>query len=281
MILVLGATGTTGGEVARQLIVAGRRPRILVRDPGKARAFEGRADIEVGDLDSRESMETAMRGVESVYLVSSGPEMVSLERNVLDAAVTAGVRHVVKLSVITADAPQFTFARWHRDAERSLMTSGLAWTMIRPGNFMTNTLGWSATIKAQGAFHLPTATGRWASIDPADIGAMAVAALTRPGHEGKAYTITGSASMDGAGYAAVISRVIGKPVNFVDVPREKAEQGMMASGMPAAYVAALLDLLDVMKSGGANIVTDTIEKVLGRPPVPFEDWVRRNISAFK
>ena len=143
-----------------------------------------------------------MRGVEKVFVVAVGLNQVELEANVVDAAKRAGVTHVVKLSVIGAESPQIEFARWHARAEQKLMASGLAWTMVRPGNFMTNSLGWADTIEAQGAFYQPTGTGRWASIDPADIGAVAVAALTQPGHEGKAYTITGSDPMDGAGRTA-------------------------------------------------------------------------------
>ena len=86
MILVLGATGTTGGEVARQLVAAGRRPRLLVRHPDRARAFEGQAELAVGDLDAPDTLAAAMRDVDHVYLVSTGVDLVRLERRVVDAA---------------------------------------------------------------------------------------------------------------------------------------------------------------------------------------------------
>jgi len=70
MILVLGATGTTGGEVARQLIKAGQTPRLLVRAASRAHAFEGRAEIVEGDLASPQSLATAMKGIGKLYLVS-------------------------------------------------------------------------------------------------------------------------------------------------------------------------------------------------------------------
>lgn len=281
MILVLGATGTTGGEVARQLVAAGERPRLLVRNPEKARAFEGKAEIVRGDLDDRASLDAAMRGIDHLYLVSAGSKLVELEGNVVDAAKAAGVRHVVKLSVIGAESPGIEFARWHAASEDHLRASGLGWTMLRPGNFMTNSLAWADTVRTQGAFYQPTGEGRWASIDPADIGAMAVAALTQAGHEGKAYTLTGPQSMNGAEYAEVLSRVLGKPVRFVDVPPEAAREGMLAAGMPADYVDALLDLLAAMKAGHADgVATGEIERVLGRTPATFESWARRNAAAF-
>jgi len=281
MILVLGATGTTGGEVARQLIAKGQRPRLLVRSPQKAREFEGKAEIVEGDMDSKESVASALKGIEKLYLVSAGVNGMDLEINAVDAAKKAGVRHVVKLSVIGADAPAMTFSKWHARSEKHLMGSGLAWTMVRPGNFMSNALMWAETIKTQGAFYQPTGEGRWAAIDPADIAAVAVAALTGSGHEGKAYSLTGPESMNAAQYAAKLSSAIGKPVKFVDVPPEAAKDGMLKSGIPAPYVDALLDLLAAMKAGKADAVTDTVEKVTGRKAGTFDAWARRHAAAFR
>src|SRR5688572_21180970 len=104
MILVLGATGTTGGEVARQLIAAGVRPRLLVRNRAKAAEFEGKAEIVEGELENAASVAAALAGVEKVYLVASSLNGFDLEKKVIDAAKTAGVRHVVKLSAVGADA---------------------------------------------------------------------------------------------------------------------------------------------------------------------------------
>jgi uncharacterized protein YbjT (DUF2867 family) len=280
VILVLGATGTTGGEVARRLIAAGQKPRLLVRSPEKAQTFRGRAEIVQGDLGRPDSLRVAMQGVDKVYLVSAGVEGPALEAKAIDAAKQAGVKHVVKLSVFGADQPVLIFSKWHAQAERHLMGTGLQWTMLRPANFMTNALTWAPTIKAQGACYQPTGEGRWAAIDSADIGAVAVNALTTSGHEGKGYTLTGPESMSAAQYAAKLSSVLGKPVKFVDVPPETAKENMLKMGIPPAYVDALLDLFAFMKAGKANVVTDTVEKVTGRKAATFEAWARRNIAAF-
>jgi uncharacterized protein YbjT (DUF2867 family) len=191
------------------------------------------------------------------------------------------VRHVVKLSVFGAEKPVLILSQWHAKAEKRLMISALQWTMLRPGNFMSNSLGWAPTIKAQGAFYQPTGEGRWAAIDPADIGAVAVRALTVPGHEGKAYTLTGPESLSAAGYATKLSSVIGKPVKFVDVPPNVAEENLLKSGMPATYVEALMDLMEAMKAGRTDAVTDGVAKALGRKPNTFEAWAKRNAAAFK
>ena len=113
MILVLGATGSTGGEVARQLIAAGVTPRLLVRNLAKATEFEGKAEIREGDYTNPASLQSALTDIEKVYLVSTGLAVRDLETRVIDAAQNAGVRHVVKLSVFSADSPVITFAKWH------------------------------------------------------------------------------------------------------------------------------------------------------------------------
>ena len=281
MILVLGATGTTGGEVARQLVAAGHRPRLLVRNPARAREFEGRAEIVAGDLERPDSLRAALQGVRHLYLVSTGVRLAEVEARAVDAAREAGVEHVVKLSVMGADEPAIDFARWHAASERHLMASGLQWTMLRPGSFMANSLAWAETIRTQGAFYQPTGEGRWAAIDPVDIGAVAVRALTEPGHAGRAYPLTGPESLPAAGYAEVLARVLGRPVRFVDVPPEAARESMLGSGMPPAYVDALLDLLAAMKAGHTDAVAGTVPELLGRPAGTFDEWARRNAAAFR
>jgi uncharacterized protein YbjT (DUF2867 family) len=280
MILVLGATGTTGGEVARQLIQAGQKPRLLVLNPSKARAFEGKAEIVRGDLGNPESLMAAMQGIAGLYLMSPAASDPELEGNAIDAAKKAGVKHVVKLSVIGADAPIVMFSKWHARSEALLRESGLAWTMLRPQTFMTYALEWAQTIRSQGAFYLPTGEGRWAAIDPADIGAVAVKALTEPGHEHQAYTLTGPESLSAAQYAVKLSVAIGKPVKFVDVPPEAARQGMLQKGIPTVLVDALMELLAVTKAGKLDAVSDGVYKAIGRKPATFDDWAKRNAAAF-
>ena len=280
MILVFGSTGTTGGEVARNLIASGIKPRLLVRNPDKAREFQGKAELVQGDLERPDSLAAAMKGIERMFLVSAGLHGTDLEIGAIDAAKKAGVEHVVKLSVIGAESPTLTFSKWHAKAEKHLMSSGLKWTMVRPGSFMSNALMWAETIRSQGAFYQPTGEGRWAAVDPADIGAVAAKTLTAAGHESKGYTLTGPESLSGAQYAAKLSSVLGEPVKFVDVPLEAARDQILRTGIPPAYVDAILDLFAAMRSGKADVVTETIEKLTGRKPGTFEAWVRRNKAAF-
>jgi uncharacterized protein YbjT (DUF2867 family) len=224
-----------------------------------------------------------MTGIERLYLVSAAAHNVALEGNAIDAAKMAGVKHIVKLSVVGADAPEThdQFSKWHAQAEARLRSSGLAWTMLRPHFFMTNALQWGDTIRAHGAFYQPTGEGRFAAIDPADIGACAVKALTEPGHEGMAYELSGPESLSAAQYAAKMASVIGKPVRFMDIPAEGMRQGLVKASLPPVLIDALLDLMATIKAGKLDVVTDGVEKVTGRKARPFDDWAQRHVAAFR
>src|SRR5687768_9682387 len=133
MILVTGATGTSGAAIVRALLERAERPRVLVRDPEKAAALLGE-DVEIarGDTNDPDSLDAALEGVDRTLMLSpSIPEHAQLEANVVDAAQRAGVKHVVKFSVFGADAnSSMRFQRQHAESERRLKDSGIAWTML-------------------------------------------------------------------------------------------------------------------------------------------------------
>ena len=280
MILVTGSTGTTGGEVAKQLIAAGHKPRLLVRSPEKAKQFEGKAELVKGDLSDAASLTAAFKGIEKLYLVSAGLDGPAQEAKAIDAAKAAGVKHVVKLSVIGAEYEMISFGKWHRASEKKLEASGLAWTFVRPGNFMSNAMMWAGSIKKDGAVYAPVGEGKTANIDPADIGAVAVKALTSSGHEGKAYTITGPVALTMQEQLDIIGKRIGKSLKFIDVPPEAAKKSMLEMGMPEGYVNALIELYAVMKANQASLVTNVVEEVTGRKAATFESWVERHAGIF-
>src|SRR5207237_197124 len=133
----------------------------------------------------------------------------------MKAAQQAGVRHVVYLSSTGANHPTLLLGRWHRDREEIIRASGLTWTFLRPGNFMSNTLMWAETIKTQETVYFPGGAGRTAPIDPQDIAAVAALALTQPGHEGRIYELTGGELLTAAQQTEILSHVLGKPIRYV------------------------------------------------------------------
>lgn len=284
-ILVTGATGTVGREVVRQLVAAGRRVRALVRDEATAAATLGGPGVElaVGDLDRPDTLDAAVQGVERLYLLTPmAPRLRERDAAGVDAAKRAGVPRIVKHSNLGAeDAAASRLQQWHRAGEKLIEDSGLAWTFVRPSGFMSNALGWAGTIKSQGAVYGTGADGRLSVVDPRDIAAVAVAALTEPGHEGKAYDVTGPQALTNAEQVAIIAEAIGTPIRYVDLPEAAARQAMLDRGMPVEIVDGLLEFVADVRQGGGEQFSDAVQAVTGRPARTFAAWVADNASAFR
>jgi uncharacterized protein YbjT (DUF2867 family) len=224
-----------------------------------------------------------MQGVEKVYLLVPGtPAMPKQEGAALEAAKRAGVKHIVKHSVMGARQPEIAIAKLHRASETAIENSGLAWTFVRPGSFMTNALDWAMSIKTQGGVFQPLGDGRVAMVDPRDIAAVGVAALTNRGHEGKAYDVTGPEALDMNEHVAILSQAIGKPVRYVNTP-EAATRDMMLTkiGMPPPVVEGLLEVFARIREGKASHVSHDVETVTGKPARRFKAWAEENAAAFR
>ncbi len=286
MIAVIGATGTIGRRVVAQLAQGGHRFRAVVRDEARATRLLGTAVRTVpGDLAHPETLGDGLRGASGMFLlVPDGPgdAKLVLEANAIEAARLANVEHVVYLSAPgRGREPEFAFARLHHRTERLIEQSGLAWTQLRPISFMSNLLLSLESIRTQSAFYLPTGDGKVSSIDPDDVAAVAVEALTGTGHEGKAFTLTGPQALSHDEQAELVSGVLGRTVNYVDVSEAVARQAMLTAGLPSDLVEDLLEFYALVRAGERALVTDEFEKVTGRKPATFAEFCERNAEAFR
>ena len=285
MILVTGGTGTTGGELLRQLSACGTPVRALVRNAGRAAALASLPGVEVveGDMARSDTLDAALRGVEHAMLISSSePAMVEVQSSFIDAARRAGVAHVVKLSGIIPelDSP-FRFARMHGQIEKHLEASGMAFTHLRAGEFMSSYFRQVANIVARGALLLPMAGAKIASIDVGDIAEAALLALTSPGHEGKIYPLTGPEALTMTEVATKLSHATGKTIRYVDVAPEDARKAQLAAGMPPYLVDALVELFAERRKGKESVVFADAATLLGRPPTSFDAFAARHASIFR
>src|SRR5438552_17809529 len=241
-VLVTGATGTIGRDVAKQLARKGAAVRAGVRDQAKARKQFG-ADIALAtfDFEDTSSFPGALEGVEKVFLL---PPLMSNQVEVayafVDAAKRGGVRHIVKLSAIGADAsPPYTFGKWHAANEQHIRESGLAITFLRPNSFMQNFITYFPP--RDGTIYLPWGNGKASFVDTRDIAAVADEALTSDGHEGKTYTLTGPAALGIADVAQILSNVAGREIHYVDLPEPATRDGMLHAGVPQWQLDAMME----------------------------------------
>jgi (4-alkanoyl-5-oxo-2,5-dihydrofuran-3-yl)methyl phosphate reductase len=279
MILVTGATGNIGKELIPILSETAQPLRVLVRDEKKVAHLDPHIERAVGDLNDLETLVPALRAVEKVFLVTYETQQ---DINILETAKRAGVQQIVKLSTFEATEHKIKVGQWHYEREELIRASGLDWTFLRPGMFMSNAIEWWAeSIKGQGSVFFPGGKkGRVAPIDPRDIASVAACSLTQPGHNGKAYELTGPELLTIGEMVQVISQVLGKPIQYRDIPPIAAKLFMLKSGMEKTLVNALMEMLGTLRRDQGAILTGTVQEVTGRLPGTFEAWCREHIAAF-
>lgn len=282
MILVTGATGNIGRELTRELATTDVELRLLVRDPARAAALPEHAERVVGDLDEPATLTAAFTGVDALFLLTQG---IGTDRTTaaVAAAEAAGVRHIVHLSSlhVTLD-PIPAMGRWHHERERIVRASGIPATFLRPGGFMTNALDWLPTLREGNYVLDPVGPGRYAPVDPADIAAVAALALTRDGHRGKAYSLTGGELLTVAEQVRVISETVGRDIEVREVTTAaEAVRFRFPDGAPRALADAVTEGFHLMRADTVGLRTDTVELLLARRPRTFADWCERHADAFR
>lgn len=279
MILVTGATGHIGQELVPQLLELGQSVRVFTRDARKIAHFGDRVECAQGDFDQPESLIAAMQNVDRMFLVTFETRQ---DIHALAAAKQMGVRQVVKLSTLEAEMPGLPIGVWHLERENLIRASGLDWTFLRPGMFMSNAADWWAdSIKKQGAVYFPGGDGQVAPIDPRDIAAVAAVALTQPGHAGQIHELTGPELLTIGEQAQIISRVIGKRVRYTNIPIFVARLFMKRNGMNPVLVDALMKLAKNLRDGKAAQLTQTVPRITGRSACTFEKWCRDHAAVFQ
>lgn len=156
----------------------------------------------------------------------------------------------------------------------------MEWTFLRPTFFMQNLLGLADMIKS-GTIYQPAGDSKAGFVDVADIAAVAVEALTEPGHEGSAYDITGPELLSYHDVARIVSEVLGRPVGYQDIPPAAARQALIGMGLPEWNVDGILELMDQMRAGEYAKLSDAVFEVGKKDPNRLKDFVRQHGNAFK
>jgi uncharacterized protein YbjT (DUF2867 family) len=272
MYLVTGSTGNVGAELVRALTLAGAPVRALTRaDPGTP-APAG-VQLAVGDLNRPETLRDALAGVRGLFLLPGYQDM----KGLLAEAASAGVERVVLLSGSSADGDQSNaIIRYMSASEAAVHGSGLAWSVLRPSAFMSNALAWVPQLRAGDLVRAPFAGARAATVDPADIAAVAALALLEPGHAGQTYRLTGPEALLPADRVAVLAEVLGRPLRFAGQPDDEARAEMSAS-MPAEYVEAFFSFY-VEGTLDESPVLPTVAELTGRPARTFRQWAEAHAA---
>lgn len=292
-VLVTGATGDIGKPLVEDLTARGVPFRVLCRRPAQVRAFTERGvDAVLGEFEDPRSLREAMRGCDQLFLNTPVDErQYHQNREAIDAAVDAGVRHVVKVSASDANPRSaIPWARDHALADEHLRRSGLAWTRLQASAFTKNLLVEAAAIR-RGWLPQTSGHGATAWVDVADVAAVAARVLTDPavqgrsGEDGRTYLLTGDRPLSYPEVAGILSTVLGHRVRYVHVPAPAFYGVLRATGVPAWQARGLVhQFVDVVRRGqdDGRLCSRDIPDLLGRPATTVADFAedhRAELSA--
>jgi uncharacterized protein YbjT (DUF2867 family) len=226
----------------------------------------------VGDLDRAASLAPAMAGADRVFLLTrQSDQQPNQEQAVVDAAVRAGVRRLVKLSVFNADERSpLQIVRQHAVTERAVRQSGLGYVILRPVFFMQNLIG----MIRNGAIRTAAGDGRIAMVDARDVAAVAVDALTGYGDEGRTYTLTGPHALTFDEVAATLSRETGAPLRHLRVAPDDVRAALEHNGVVTWFAQDMARLQSMLAAGYEDVVTDDVRTVTGTAPRTLAEFCR-------
>ena len=284
LITVTGSTGTIGSELVRLLSDGGTPVRAVLRNVRRSRPLRGVVWAQA-DLADERLLEPALAGTTRLFLLTGNePGFGDVQIGGIRAAERLGVEHVVKLSALGAsDHSKSGIGREHWRVEQALQETSMKWTILRLHSFMQNWLGEVAeSVRAEGVIYSPIGDGRVPFIDARDIAEVALRVLLDPEpHAGKKYVLTGGEAVGYADVAEALSEATGKPVRYVPITMEEARSRLEARGTPPELVDAMLAIAAYQRAGGpTSMVSDNVERILGRPPRTIRDFARDYATVF-
>ena len=284
MILITGATGKTGSATAKSLGEKGETFRALIRNEEKKEGLESLGgEVVLGSIENTEVVNQSMQGVKTVLvLLPNSESQLALEKQLVDSAKQAGVERIVKMSSIEA-TPDATspIPKLHLESEEYIKQSGLAWTMIKPNFYMQNLLASAGTIKEQGKIFLPMGEGKTGMIDTTDVGKVLAKVLSEDGHESMNHEITGPEILSFYEVAEIFSQVLGKQVDYVDVPMDAYKETLGQFLTNQWHLDAVIDLFKGIAEGGIEDKTDTFNELMGETPKSLSQFLAENSFIFK
>jgi uncharacterized protein YbjT (DUF2867 family) len=276
-ILVLGALGNVGSEVVKSLLAQGVPVRAADIYPNKiTERFRDEVEPVLFDFSRPETFSSTFSGIRRLFLIRP-PQISNIQKDMvpaLDAAKAAGVHHIVFLSIIGIE--QNTVVP-HYKVEQWLVNSGLDYTFLRSNFFMQNlNTTHRDEIRKKDEIFVPVKNARTSFLDVRDIGAVAAVVLTEPGHERKAYDLTGGEALDYYQVADIFSEVLERKIEYKNPSTLSFFFRQLRGKSNLAFALVTTWLYSNTRNGMANVVTNDVEHLLGRKPISMRQYVLDN-----
>jgi ergot alkaloid biosynthesis protein len=271
-ILITGGTGKTGSRLASALQRRGLTPRIASRTPG-----DGKTEF---DWMLEETYDSAVRGIESVYLVApTSDDPLTAMRPFLDVALKSGVKRFVFLSATSIEEG----GPMHGQVHQYLKQHAPSWVVLRPTWFMQNfsEMQHQTTIVGEGAIYSATQGGQIPFIDAADIAEVAAEALTVESFPSEDRILTGPELLTYDQVASIIASVVKYPIEHRRLTEMDLAQRLAGNGLPVPYAAFLASLDTQIANGSEARLTEEVLRITGKPPRSFQTFALENQTAWR
>lgn len=281
MILVTGSTGKLGIAVVQQLLQQSARGQFAVfaRDSSKTAHYAAQGiPVRLGDFDDPSSLPTAFAGISKLLLISSrAMNRAEQQKKVVDAAIQAGVKHIIYTSLAVQDINTSHvngLMQSHFDTEAHIVASGVGYTFLRNTMYADAVPEIVGSAWPQHGIRLPGGNGRVPYALRREMGEATGNLLLQSGHEGKTYNITGSAGYSYQDIAQALSQLSGQPVLYEDVDPEAFKQQLQAIGLPDFLIYLMAGTVQDIKDHQYEVHSDTLRQLLGREPAGLQAMVQ-------
>jgi uncharacterized protein YbjT (DUF2867 family) len=281
-VLVLGASGTTGSRVASLLRREGAQVREASRTP------QGRAESVRFEWTDPSTYEDVLSDMDAVYFIAPTIAPDGAPDGSVDefcaVASREGVSRVVVLSSSSVDLEGPGSVHPLADAVRSVRSAFAEVAVLRPSWFMSNVVGvtpLARSIREASRVASATAEARIAFVDPDDIARVACRLLLQhEGFESGDYLLTGPSALSFTEVAAELTAATGRTIEYTPMTTARFAEFLIDGGLPEATALALAQLDIQVAAGSEDRTTDTVERITGRAPQSFPDYIRRNRERF-
>lgn len=281
-ILVTGATGNVGLEVVRLLHEQGYPVRAAVRSPTRS-SISLLTNVESVrfDFEQPQTFEAALQGITTLFLVRP-PAISQVKKYIypaIAAARAAGVERVVFLSLLGAERNRIVP---HAQIEAYIQSIDLPYTFLRASFFMQNlSTIHRGDIRDSSEIFIPAGIGKTSFIDVRDIANVAVKVITEPGHENKAYALTGDKALDYYEVAEIFTIVLSRQIVYTNPSIFKFALRMYNRGLAIDFIAVMIGIYTAARLGLAARVTQDVTQILQKAPIGMEEFVRDNQNSWR
>ena len=285
MILITGANGHLGGATIDFLLKKNPNAKIkaLVRSGEKGKDLKAKGvEIAIGDYLNYDSLVSAMKGVETILLVSSSTmgDRHAQHKNAIKAAKENGVKHIVYTSVLKANPnSKFSAGIDHYKTEGDIKNSGISYTIMRNtyyADFLPNIIG---NAVESGAIYYSAGNAKVNFALRSEMAEANAVVLANPtAHQNKIYEITSANKYTFDEIAGILSAITGKQIKYVDIPVEVLKENIIKFGMPKEVADLMGSIAESMKAGEFDFIDPTLEKLIGRKPTDLKYFLKNVYS---